>query len=393
MALGPCAGERFIVHRGQAEIPMQSGALEQLLSGMTRFDASDLHLKVGYCPYYRVAGELKKVDMAPIASSAEIEQVMAPLVPEKRKGEYETQGDLDFSYQAPNGNRFRINIFRSGGQMHAAIRRVQSVIPSFSSLRLPSIYEELIDKTHAGLLLVSGVTGSGKSSTLAAMLDHINATRSVHIITIEDPVEFVFKPKKSVISQREIGTDIPDYDEALKYVVRQDPDVVFIGEMRDAGTMLASLQAAETGHLVMGSIHCADAPATFARILEYFPQDQHEFIRSSLANSMAGICCQRLLPAIDEKIARVPAAEVLIANGTVRDKIRRGEDEDLAAIIAASKEDGMRNFTQSLCELVEAELVYYDTAMKYAPNREALQSAIQGITTASTGLVGRMGRK
>jgi len=372
---------------------MQSGTFEQMLNGMARFEASDLHLKVGYCPYYRVAGELKKIDMPPVGSSAQIEQFIAPMVPEKRRGEYETKGDLDFSYQAPNGERFRINIFRAGGQMHVAIRRVLNVVPAFTDLRLPPIYEEIIDKTHEGLLMVSGVTGSGKSSTLAAMLDHINATRSEHIITIEDPVEFVFKPKKSVISQREIGTDIPDYEEALKFVVRQDPDVVFIGEMRDAGTMLAALQAAETGHLVMGSIHCADAPTTFSRILEYFPQDQHEFIRSSLANSLAGICCQRLLPAIDEKIARVPATEVLIANATVRDKIRRGEDEDLAAIISGSKQDGMRNFTQSLCELVEAELVYYDTAIKHAPNREALQSAIQGITTAATGLVGRLGRK
>lgn len=372
---------------------MQGNAFDQMLNGMARFNASDLHLKVGYCPYYRVAGELKKIDMPPITSSAQIEQFVAPMVPEKRRGEYETRGDLDFSYQAPNGERFRINVFRAGGQMHVAIRRVQNVVPQFTDLRLPPIYEELADKTHEGLWMVSGITGSGKSSTLAAILDHINATQSTHIITVEDPVEFVFKPKKSVISQREIGTDIPDYEEALKFVVRQDPDIVFVGEMRDAKTMLASLQAAETGHLVLGSIHCADAPSTFSRILEYFPQDQHEFIRSSLANSLASICCQRLLPAIDEKIARVPACEVLIANATVRDKIRRAEDEDLAAIIAGSRNDGMRNFTHSLCELVEAELVYYDTALKHAPNRDALQSAIQGITTASTGLIGRISKK
>lgn len=371
---------------------MQGIALDQLLAGMSKFDASDLHLKVGYSPYYRVAGNLRKVEAPPIASSEQIEQALEPMVPEKRKGEYESKGDLDFSYQAGNGDRYRINVYRCGGQTHAAIRRVRNVIPTFEALRLPEIYEQLITRTHEGLLLISGVTGSGKSSTLAAMLDHINANRNDHIITIEDPVEFVFEPKKSVISQREIGTDVPDYEEALKYVVRQDPDVIFIGEMRDAHTMLASLQAAETGHLVMGSIHCADAASTFARILEYFPQEQHDFIRSSLANSLVGICCQRLLTAIDETVSRVPATEVLLNNSTVRDKIRRGEDEDLPAIIAGSKEDGMRNFTQSLCELVEQELVYYDTAMKHAPNREALQSEIKGISTAAQGLVGRARR-
>ncbi len=371
---------------------MEGLALDQLLLSMSKFDASDLHLKVGYSPYFRVAGILRKVEAPPITDSLQVEQAIAPMIPEKRRGDFETKGDLDFSYQGSNGDRFRINVFRSGGQTHAAIRRVRSVIPTFKALRLPPIYEQLVERTNEGLLLISGVTGSGKSSTLAAMLDHINTTRNEHIITIEDPVEFVFEPKKSVISQREIGTDVPNYDEALKYVVRQDPDVIFIGEMRDGPTMLASLQAAETGHLVMGSLHCADAGSTFARILEYFSQDQHEFIRSSLANSLAGICCQRLLPAIDEAISRVPATEVLLNNSTVRDKIRRAEDEDLPAIIASSREDGMRNFTQSLCELVEKELVYYDTAMKYAPNREALQSEIKGISTASQGLVGRARR-
>ena len=371
---------------------MEGLALDQLLLSMSKFDASDLHLKVGYSPYFRVAGILRKVEAPPITDSRQVEQALAPMIPEKRRGDFETMGDLDFSYQGSNGDRFRVNVFRSGGQTHAAIRRVRSVIPTFKDLRLPPIYEDIIERTHEGLLLISGVTGSGKSSTLAAMLDHINATRNEHIITIEDPVEFVFEPKKSVISQREIGTDVPHYEEALKYVVRQDPDVIFIGEMRDGLTMLASLQAAETGHLVMGSIHCADAASTFARILEYFSQDQHEFIRSSLANSLAGICCQRLLPAIDENISRVPATEVMLNNSTVRDKIRRAEDEDLPAIIASSREDGMRNFTQSLCELVEKELVYYDTAMKHAPNRDALQSEIKGISTSSQGLVGRARR-
>jgi len=367
-----------------------SFSLDDLLRGMARFDASDLHLKVGYPPYYRVAGALRRVEVAPISSSEQIEEMMSAIIPPKRRSDYETKGDLDFAYQGPTGERFRINVFRCNEEMHSAIRRVRSVIPSFEELHLPPIYKQIIEKHNEGLILVSGVTGSGKSCTLAAMMDYINEHRNEHIITIEDPVEFVFTPKKSVISQREIGLDIPDYAEALKYVVRQDPDVVFIGEMRDGLTMLAAIQAAETGHLVLGSIHCADAPQALARILEYFSQDQHEFIRSSLSNSLVAVCCQKLLPAVDPKVARVPATEVLLANSLVREKIRHGEDEDLPDIIASSISDGMRNFTYSLAELLDRELVYYDVAMQYAPNREALQSSIQGIKTSSHGLVSRI---
>lgn len=363
--------------------------IENLLAGMSKFGASDLHVKVGYPPHYRVAGHLRQVDLPAIKSTEDMTKMFRELVPAARSNEYEQKGDLDFSYLGSSGDRYRINIFRATGEMHAAVRRVESTIPSFESLQLPPTYENTISKTHAGLILISGVTGSGKSSTLAALLEYVNRNRSTHIITIEDPIEYVFKPKKSIISQREIGIDIPDYAEALRYMVRQDPDVILIGELRDKQTMVAAIQAAETGHLVMGSIHCSDAAQTFARILEFFSHDEHAFIRSSLANSLAAIMCQRLLPGI-EKGSRLPATEVLINNGTVRDKIRRGEDEDLPAIIAGSVEEGMRNFTHSLAELIEQERVYYDVAMEYAPSREALASEVKGIKTSTQGLVGRV---
>ncbi len=362
--------------------------IDNLLAGMGKFGASDLHLKVGYAPYYRVTGSLRQVELPAIESTESMEQMFREVVPAARRDEYEDRGDLDFSLKGTAGDRYRVNIFRATGEMHAAIRRVQSSIPTFESLQLPKIYEETIAKTHAGLILISGVTGSGKSSTLAALLEHINQTRPTHIITIEDPVEFVFKPQKSIISQREIGIDIPSYEEALRFVVRQDPDVVFIGEMRDKETMLAAIQSAETGHLVMGSVHCSDAAQTFSRILEFFSHNEHEFIRSSLSGSLAAIMCQKLLPGIAEG-TRVPATEVLLNNSTVRDKIRRGEDDDLPAIISNSIEDGMRNFTHSLVELIENEKIYYDVAMEYAPSREALASSVKGIKTGSTGLVGR----
>jgi twitching motility protein PilT len=363
--------------------------MSELLVGMGKFEASDLHLKVGYPPYYRVGGHLREVKFPTLVSSEYVEQMLSDLVPETRRHEYDERGDLDFSCVGPTGDRYRCNVFRATGEMHAAIRRVQSNIPTFEELQLPPVYSGIIKRFMDGLVLVAGVTGCGKSSTLAAMLEQVNQTRHVHIITIEDPVEFTFRPKKAIISQREIGIDIPNYGEALRYVVRQDPDVIFIGEMRDHDTMQAAIQSAETGHLVLGSIHCSDAQQTFSRILEFFPRVEHDFVRSSLANSLAAIAVQRLLPGIEEG-TRVPATEVLLNNSTVKDKILHEEDGDLPAIISQSIQEGMRSFTISLAELVETEKVHFDTALEYAPNPDGLKSMVKGIKTSTQSLVGRV---
>lgn len=363
--------------------------IDKLLLGMGQLGASDLHLKVRYAPYYRIAGHLRKVDMAPLADTQFMEAMLLELVPEARRAEFLAGSDLDFSSRGVSGDRFRINAYRSMGELHAAIRRVQSTIPSFEDLNLPKVYHDTITKSFEGLILVSGVTGSGKSSTLAAMLEYINQHRAMHVITVEDPIEYAFAPKKSIISQREIGIDVPTYEEAMRFVVRQDPDCILIGELRDKVTMRAALQAAETGHLVLGSVHVADVQQSFARILEFFPREEHHFIRSSLANSLKAILCQRLLPGID-KGTRYPATEVLLNNPIVKDKVVREEDGDLPAIIAQSVDDGMHNFTLSLCELVETERVHYDTAMDYAPSREALASAVKGIKAAATSLIGKV---
>ncbi len=353
--------------------------MDKLLASMAPVGASDLHLKVGYPPYYRVQGALRAAKMPPLPDSQYIETMLADLIPQGRRDECDKTGALDFAVRGQAGDRYRVNMFRAMGDTHASIRRVQSNIPSFNSLNLPNIYEETVAKCTEGLILISGVTGCGKSTTLAALVEYVNEHRSLHIISIEDPIEFVFKPKKSMISQREIGIDVPNYHEALRYMVRQDPDCIMIGEMRDRETMLAALQAAETGHLVLGTLHVSDVQQTFIRILEFFPRPEHAFIRSSLANSLRAIMCQKLLPAI-ERGRRFPATEVLLRNTVVREKILHEKDDELPAVISQSRDEGMRSFTFSLCELVEAEVVHYDTAMDFAPNRDALASAVKGIT-------------
>ena len=360
-----------------------------LLGNMKNHGASDLHLKPGLPPYYRVNGALRKIDADPLDGPT-IEQMLLPIIPDRRKSQYQQFGDLDFAYQLPDGDRFRVNAFRACDQMSAAIRRVKAEIPTYETLHLPPIYDQLIARTYEGLIIVCGVTGSGKSTTLAAMLEYINENRTVNLITIEDPVEYRFVPQKSIVSQREIGIDIPDYAEGLKYIVRQDPNVIFIGEMRDRNTMLAAIQAAETGHLVFGSLHTADAMQAFARILEFFPKTEHDFIRGSLANSLVAIMGQRLLPGCNPAVPRVPATEVLLNGPTTKDLIRSSRDEDIPELISSSEGEGMHNFTRSLANLVQQELVFRDTAMKYAPNQEALASLLRGIKTTAQTMIHRV---
>lgn len=363
--------------------------IQKLLDFVSKNDASDLHLKVGYAPYVRIGGHLRKLQMPEIPDTGFVDGMFKSLVPGDRWREFENKGSLDFSTAIATGDRFRINLFRSKGELTAAIRRVQAKISDFNDLNLPDIYRKIISESLEGLILVCGVTGSGKSSTLAAMLEYINENRSLHIITVEDPIEFAFHGKKSIISQREVGLDVPNFQDALRVVVRQDPDAILIGEMRDRETMLAAIQAAETGHLVLGSLHCADVQLSFARILEFFDRSEHAFIRSSLANSLKAIMCQRLLPAIEEG-KRYPATEVLLANAIVKDKIVHEEDEDLPALLHQCAEEGMREYTSSLCELVTEQKILREVALDAAPSRESLLSALKGIDTGASGVISRI---
>lgn len=399
-------------------------SIKQLLFNMGQYGASDLHIKVGLPPTFRINGRLKPLGLPPL-TPGDAERLLMEIIPDALKRKFEDTGDVDFSTfldtktiiakskglklddgedaedeEATPGlnsvDRFRCNVYRAGGGMHGAIRRINPDIPSFESLKLPEVYNKISTEAHEGLVLVVGVTGSGKSTTLACMLERINEVRSENIITVEDPVEFHFTPKKSIISQREIGIDVPSYSDALRYVVRQDPDIIFIGELRDHDTVMAAIQAAETGHLVFASMHTADTMQAFSRIIEFFPQSEREFVRSALSNSIQAVCAQRLLPANKDSTGGsgvVPATEVLLANAVVRETIREGDDTDIPAIINSSKSDGMRSFTHSLAELVEKDWVTLATAMEYAPNREALSSVLKGVEVRASNLTGRIKSK
>jgi twitching motility protein PilT len=362
--------------------------IERLLLKMKEVDASDLHIKIGSPPVLRLASVLQRVNVPPLDAEG-TRSLLSPIIPDHLTEKLETEGGIDFSHIEGANERFRCSVFHSGGGLHAAIRRVNPKVPNFLELNLPPIYEKIAMKTHEGLVIVCGVTGSGKSSTLAAMLDYINVNRACNIITIEDPVEYQFQPNHSFISQREIGIDVPDFPHALRAAVRQDPDVIMIGELRDRETMLAGIQAAETGHLVFCTLHTADTMHAFSRILEFFPAKDHNFIRSSLAIGLKAVMGQRLLPSVREGVPRVPATEVLLNNVTVADKIREGEEEDLPAIMHGSREDGMHDFTESLARLVDENFVDLKTAERYAPNPEALRSKVRGIDVKADVLVSK----
>lgn len=377
---------------------MIQGALniKKLLGAMRRLDASDLHIKVGIPPTYRVGGELRPIEADPV-SEDEADHLLDPLLSEVQKKRFAETGDLDFAWHIEDpdggpGDRFRINMLRSGNHTHAAIRRVKAEIPSYQDLHLPKVYEKIVTQEREGLVLVVGVTGSGKSSTLAAMIEQVNRTRAENIITVEDPVEYRFYPKQSIVSQREIGIDVTDFHEALKHIVRQDPDVILIGEIRDQQTVLSAIQAAETGHLVFATLHTADTMGAFGRMLEFFPQDERTFIRNSLAATMKAICAQRLVPANKEITGTsvVPAVEVLLTSPTVKELIRDERDADLPSVIASSRSEGMVSFTQHFAELVEKEWIDMQTAMEFAPNRDQLKSILKGVQVKSSTLVNRI---
>jgi len=366
--------------------PRKKKAIDKYLRAMTRHRASDMHLKPGTPIKFRIDGDVHNINDE-IIDEDRIEAMIFEIMDEGRRQHYHERGSIDFAYQLPMADRYRINVFRQRGMTSAAIRRVPREIRTFKELNLPESIAELAN-LQQGLILLAGITGSGKSTTIAALLERINRTRPCHIITLEDPIEFLFDDKVAFISQREIGLDVENYHQALKYLMREDPDVVMIGEMRDPETYGAALAAAETGQLVMGTIHSSSAANTIGRILELFPEDSRPLIRSSLVFNLQAIICLKLLPGIQPDIPRVPCCEILRCNGTVRRLIAEGRDRELGLVIRNSVHDGMIDFTESLRQLVDRELISAKTAYAAAPNPDELQMRLKGISVTGGGIIG-----
>jgi twitching motility protein PilT len=351
--------------------------VEKYMLAAAKNKASDLHLKVGQKPILRVNTIIHEVGTK-VLTADDVRRMMFEIMTELQRDRFETEHDLDFAYSIPGVGRFRINVFYERGVVAAAMRRVNTSIPGFADLNLPPPTRRICE-FEQGLIIVAGPTGSGKSTTLACILDHINTTQKLHIVTVEDPIEYLFQDKKSFVNQREIGIDVPDYHQALKHIVRQDPDVILVGEMRDYVSFDAALMAAETGHLVFATIHASSAPQCIGRLLDLFPTERQPLIRQSLAFNMRAILCQRLLPAAKEGIKVVPAVEVLFNNATSQKLIMTAEDKKLADLIRGCKEEGMQDFNMSLVDLINAGLVTKKIALQYSPNAEQLKMNLQGI--------------
>ena len=281
--------------------------------------------------------------------------------------------------------RFRVNVLQQMGHLGLVARRVSNFIPNFEGLFLPPVMESLC-KFDQGMVLLAGPTGSGKTTTIASMLNWVNRHYRKHILTLEDPVEFVYTEDKCLINQREIGLDVKDFGHGMRQAVREDPDVMLLGEMRDHETFLTAIQAAETGHLVFGTIHASSASTTIGRILDLFPEEMHAALRSALAFNMRGIVAQKLLPSIRPGVSRVPCVEVMTFNATIRKLILEGEDEKLSDAIRMGAEEGMQDFTRSLKLLLDDDLIDRPTAFEVAPNPDALKMALKGIDVSQPGI-------
>ncbi len=352
--------------------------IHKLFRLMGKYGASDLHLKVGSPPILRIAGTLRNLELPPL-SEPQVEKLLYEILSEEQIRTLEQVGDLDFAHSVDQATRLRLNAYHQRGYLSVACRLVNSVIPSFDDLHLPAGTMERICGFDQGFVIVSGVTGSGKSTTLAAMIEYINNTSRCHIVTIEDPIEYLYRDRRCVINQREVGIDVPSFHDALRYVVRQDPDVILLGEMRDTETIQAGLSAAETGHLVFGTLHSATVAQTFSRMLEFFDAGRQKQVRTGLQFNLKAIVCQKLLPCVKTGIARVPALEIMIVNSPIAKCVEQAEDARILDIIKTSREDGMIDFTRSLYDLVKEGLIDREVALANAPNPQALAANLEGV--------------
>ena len=362
--------------------------VDKLFSALVKLEGSDLHLKVDCPPHVRVKGSLRPLNRGPIDDD-EMERLLLPMMNERNRKIFDDTGGADFAHGIMVDGvrwRFRVNLLKQMGHMGLVARRVSNWIPDFEGLHLPPSMVDLC-KYDQGMVLLAGVTGSGKTTTIASMLNWVNGNYRKHILTLEDPIEFIYTDDKCLINQREIGLDVKDFEIGMKHAVREDPDVMLVGEMRDRETFLTAIHAAETGHLVFGTIHASSAATTVGRILDLFPAEMHPALRSAIAMNMKGIVAQKLLPSIKPGVSRVPTVEIMIMNATIQKLILEEKDDKLGDAIRMFSREGMQDFTKSLTDLVMHDLIDRSVALEVAPNPDALKMSLKGIAVSQPGIL------
>jgi twitching motility protein PilT len=355
--------------------PLDDVHLDELLEIVVENNASDLHVAVGLPPVMRVDGELKAMRYTPFTPETS-QRMLYDILTDEQIQRFETDLELDCSYQLRKLARFRVNIFKDRGTVAGAFRLIPTKIPTVRELGLPAVTEQLARRPR-GLILVTGPTGSGKSTTLAAMINQINLERADHIITIEDPIEYLHTHRKCIINQRELGQDTHGFQNALRASLREDPDVLLVGEMRDLETMKLAMTCAETGHLVMATLHTNSAAESVDRIIDVFPADEQEQIRVQLSNNLIGVLAQQLLPRAGQP-GRVAAIEVMVATAAIRNLIRENKAHQMTSIIQTSASDGMQTMDQALRDLYQQSMITYELAMQRAQNPQELEKLIRG---------------
>jgi twitching motility protein PilT len=350
-------------------MPEAAKSIDQLLEQVVAQNASDLHLSVGTPPALRVRGEINRLDYEPLTAD-DTQQLLYRILSSEQQKNLELKRQLDFAYAVPGLARFRVNVYFQREAVGAAFRLIPEEIKALEELGLPASLHELAEYPR-GIVLVTGPTGSGKSTTLAAVIDEINRTRAEHILTIEDPIEFVHRHKKCIVNQREIGVDAHSFGDGLRAALRQDPDVILVGEMRDLETISIALTAAETGHLVFGTLHTQSASSTIDRMIDVFPPEQQEQVRIMIAGSLQGVISQALIPTLDGQ-GRVAALEILLPDDAVRNLIRQGKAEQIYSVMQTNTTRGMQTMEQSLSELVMRRVISLDDGLARSSRSEQL---------------------
>jgi len=350
--------------------------LHKILKTAVDAGASDVHIKADAPVVYRISSQLVETEMAQKPEEQWLQNVIDNIVPDHFKPRLDEDREIDFSYHVPGIGRFRTNCYQHLGKWCLAMRYVVAEVPKIENLGVPDVIKSIAEE-HRGIVLVAGTTGCGKSTTLAGMIDHINTNQKRHIITLEDPVEYVFDDNQCIIEQREIGLDTPSYQHSLKHIMRQDPDVIMVGEMRDAISFRAAMSAADTGHLVMSTLHTIDAPQSISRVLDFFPADERESVRKQMIGTLKAIIVQRMTVRKDGGV--IPAIEIMINTPTVAKLINENRLEKLHAAIETGTDDGMQNFNQSLFQLVKDDIITKEEALDKATNAQALEMNFKGI--------------